>query len=109
MTINIEELTFECIIGLLDFERITPQKIIIDLKIDYSYKENIFINYAEVIALLEKEMTLNKYELLETALDELIKKLCLNFTLIERLELKIAKPDIISNAKVSLSKIFINK
>lgn len=109
MTITVEELTFECIIGILDFERITPQKVIIDLQMDYNYKENIFINYAEVIDLIQKDMTSNKYELLETALNELIKKLCLNFPLIQSLTLKITKPNIIDNAKVSLSKNFLNK
>jgi len=31
MTIHIESLTFECIIGILDFERQKAQKVIVDL------------------------------------------------------------------------------
>jgi dihydroneopterin aldolase len=54
-------------------------------------------------------MIKNKYGLLETALNELIKKLCLKFPLIENLCLKITKPTIIKNAKVSLSKSFVNQ
>jgi len=32
MTIHVEALTFDVIIGLLDFERDKPQKVIIDLE-----------------------------------------------------------------------------
>jgi len=106
MTIEIEELTFDCIIGILEFERIKPQKVIINVKIDYTYADNTFINYADVISLIENNMLEKKYELLETALNQLGEKLRCEYTLIERLELKITKPDIINNAKVSLRKIF---
>ncbi len=106
MTIHIEELTFECIIGILDFERTTPQVVVIDVEIEYEYRDELFINYAEVIALLEKEMIQNRYELLETALNQLAQKLHLKYASIKNLNLKIAKPNIIKNAKVSLSKSF---
>ncbi|CAA6827319.1 MAG: Dihydroneopterin aldolase [uncultured Sulfurovum sp.] len=108
MTIHIEELTFDCIIGILDFERLEVQKIIIDLSIDYHYYNNFFINYAQVIALVQKDMINNKYELLETALNELEIKLLSTYPQIKRFTLKITKPNIINNAKVSLSKNFSN-
>jgi len=107
MTIHIEELTFECIIGILDFERLKPQKVIIDLTIDYNYSDDFFINYAEVITLLKEDMIENRYELLETALNELEKKLLLNYPQIKSFNLKITKPDILKNVKVALSKTFL--
>ena len=109
MTIHIEELTFECIVGILDFERINVQKVIVDLQIDYNYTEEYFINYTEVIHLIEHNMIDNKYKLLETALNELGKKLLSTYPKIESFNLKISKPNIINNANVALSKSFSRK
>ena len=39
MTIHIESLTFETIIGLLDFEKERPQRVIIDLRASYDYEK----------------------------------------------------------------------
>ncbi|MEK6658706.1 MAG: dihydroneopterin aldolase, partial [Campylobacterota bacterium] len=52
MTIHIEDLKFQCIIGILDFERVTPQDVIINLAIEYDYKKN-FINYADVVEIVK--------------------------------------------------------
>jgi len=109
MTIHIEELTFECIIGILDFERINAQKVIVDLQIDYNYVEDYFINYAEVISLIENNMIEKQYKLLETALNRLEKELLSNYPKIDKLTLKISKPNIINNANVALSKSFSRK
>ena len=106
MVIHIEELTFDTIIGILDFERVTPQTVIVDVKIEYQYKNQIFINYADVISLIEKQMIEKQYELLETALDELIKSITLKYSQIETITLKITKPNIIKNAKVALCSIW---
>ena len=49
MKILIEKLTFECIIGILDFERITPQEVLIDISFKYKYKNSSsFIDYSKV-------------------------------------------------------------
>ncbi len=106
MTIHIEALTFECIIGILDFERLKPQKVMIDLEINYLYKDEDFINYANVIELLENNMKQNQYPLLETALNELEKALLLNYPQIDSFRLKISKPNIMPHANVALSKRF---
>ncbi len=106
MTIHIEELTFKCIIGILDFERVTPQKVIINVEIEYNYEENNFINYADVIELIEQQMLEKKYELLETAIEELMRKIIQKYSKITKLTLKISKPNIIKNAQVALSKTY---
>jgi len=103
MTIHIEQLTFETIIGLLDFERVNAQTVIVNLEIDYLYDNNNFINYADVINLIEIDMHQKKYELLETAITKLIEKITSTYTQINSLVLKITKPNIITNAHVSLS------
>ncbi|CAA6819700.1 MAG: Dihydroneopterin aldolase (EC [uncultured Sulfurovum sp.] len=109
MTIHVEELTFECIIGILDFERTTTQEVVVNLEIDYQYVKNNFINYAEIITLVQNNMIEKKYYLLETALHKISQNLFIQYPQIETLKLKISKPKIIKNAKVSLSKTFIKK
>jgi len=109
MTIHIEDLTFKTIIGLLDFERIKPQKVIVNLTIEYDYLENQFIDYAEVISHIEDDLKRNQYLLLETALETLSTQLLQKYQNIQKLTIKISKPDIISNANVSLSKKYLNK
>ena len=106
MTVHIEDLRFECIIGLLEFERHTPQEIIVTLELDYDYTD-AFINYADLAELIEVHLQEKKYELLETALDELFKVISTQYLLITRLFLKISKPDILPNCRVSVSNVKI--
>ncbi|WP_423243523.1 dihydroneopterin aldolase [Aliarcobacter butzleri] len=37
MKIDIENLEFKCIIGILDFERVKKQKVIINLSFEYDF------------------------------------------------------------------------
>ena len=102
MTIHIEELKFQCIIGILDFERVTKQDIVINLKIKYKFR-NEFINYALISELIESKMKKKKFLLIEDALKNLSKNLKKEFPQIKRLNLKITKPSIMPNSKVSVS------
>lgn len=102
MTINIEDLKFQCIIGILDFERISPQDIIVNIDINYIYT-NKFINYADISNFIKLEMINKKFLLIEDALSHLIKKLKEEFSLINSLSLKITKPSILPDCKVSVS------
>lgn len=104
MKIHIEELRFNCIIGLLETERHTPQELIINLELDYDYKDE-FINYAELCADLQSNLQEKKYELLETALDALFALIHARYPLTKRLFIKITKPDILDNCRVSVSNI----
>jgi len=105
MKIFIEDLKFQTIIGILDFERITLQTVIINLEIDYEYKDG-FINYAEVSLLLKETMLKEKFLLIEDALDELSLKLKKEFTKINRLNLKITKPSILPDCRVSVANLY---
>jgi len=103
MTIHIEKLEILAIIGILDFERIKKQRIVIDTRIDYTYKENQFINYAEVISIIETMIISKKYQLLEDAIRDIQQKILKRYSQINKLYIKISKPDIIKNANVALS------
>lgn len=104
MIIAIKELTFEAIIGLLDFERIRPQRVIVDCHIHYEYQDkNSYINYALVAQFIETTMQEKKFELIETALLRVIDGIKKSFPLSQKISLTITKPDIISNASVSIA------
>ncbi len=104
MTIEIEALEFNTIIGLLDFERITPQKVRVDLELDYNYTNKNFINYADLVIIIKNNIITKKYELLEDALIDLEKEIIKTYKNIERLKIKITKPDILDDCIVSLSR-----
>jgi len=55
MTIYIENLTFKCIVGILDFERKKRQRVIVNLSFDYEFKDGSFIDYAEVSELVKRQ------------------------------------------------------
>ncbi|MFZ3052906.1 MAG: dihydroneopterin aldolase [Sulfuricurvum sp.] len=102
MKILIENLEFETILGILESERLTPQKISIVCTIDYAYTQNEFINYAEVAKLIENTMIKEKFFLIEEALEFITQTLKNTFPLIGKLTLCIRKPDILSNCTVGV-------
>jgi len=103
MTIHIEDLHFDAIIGLLDFEREHTQRVTIDLNLNYDYTTNDFIDYADLCTLIEEKIKQARYELLEEALLELETLILSSYPQTRKLYLKISKPDILSNATVGLS------
>ena len=104
MIIEIENLTFKCIIGLLDFERVKKQKVIVNIKIEYNYSNGEFIDYAKVCKIVKKTLKKGKFELLEDAIIECKKRICKKYSKIESIYIKVSKPDILKDCIVSLSK-----
>ncbi len=96
--IVIENLEFETIIGILEFERIKPQKVRVDVKILY---QDGFIDYIEVIEIIKKSMQEEKFSLLEDALIEIEKRLLDKFK-IKELFISIKKPEILKEALVGV-------
>ncbi|RUM61066.1 MAG: dihydroneopterin aldolase [Sulfurimonas sp.] len=103
MTLNVNALTFQAIIGLLAHERLREQRVIVDCRIEYDYRPPHFIDYVDIIALIETTIKERHFKLIEEALCCLETQLHQTFPNISVLELKITKPDIIANATVSLS------
>lgn len=103
MTIHIEALTFDIIIGLLDFEREKQQQVIIDLHASYDYSNEQFIDYADMSLLIQNELKSKRYKLLEEALLGLKTLLYITYPQINTLTLKISKPHILKNCCVALS------
>lgn len=103
MTIHIEDLTFDAIIGLLDFERDRPQRVIINLQASYDYSDDRFIDYADIVLLIQNELKEKRYTLLENALLGIKEILTATYPDLQSLSLKISKPDILPECTVSLS------
>ena len=102
MKIEITDLTFNCIIGILDFERIKKQKVIINISFEYDFSKDLFIDYSEISTLVKKTMKEQKFLLLEDAI-LYIESLLQNSYKIHNLKIKISKPNILKNCIVSLS------
>lgn len=107
MKILIENLTFDAIIGILAYERVTPQLVIIDCIIEYNYCENNFINYADVSNTIEKTVQDEKFYLIEEALELVSSTLKNSFPLINELDLTLRKPNILQNCTVGVQNHFI--
>ncbi len=103
MTIHIEALTFDVIIGLLDFERDKPQRVIVDISASYVYEKDHFIDYADMVLLVQNELKEKRYTLLEDALLGLKNTLIHTYPQIDSLFIKIAKPTILAECSVALS------
>ena len=106
MKINITQ-KFNTILGILEFERINKQRIIVDTVIDYRYQKDIFINYADIVSIIEFNMKVKKFLLIEEALEYLISLFINKYPSIIYCEIKIIKPDIIDGASVSVSNKYI--
>lgn len=102
MKIEIFDLTFKCIIGILDFERIKKQKVIINISFEYEFSKDLFIDYSEISNLVKSTMKQQKFLLLEDAI-LYIETLLQNNYKISYLKIKISKPNILKNCIVSLS------
>ncbi len=103
MNIHIEDLEFDVIIGLLDFERDRPQRVIIDLEASYAYADKNFIDYADMVFLIQQELKAKRYKLLEEALLGVKTLLYTTYPQLQTLRLKISKPDILPQCSVALS------
>ncbi|MCG3681239.1 dihydroneopterin aldolase [Aliarcobacter butzleri] len=102
MKIDVENLEFKCIIGILDFERVKKQKVIINLSFEYDFSNDDFIDYSEVVDLIKQTMKKEKFKLIEDAIIYLTKLLNQTYE-IKNLKLKISKPTILKDCIVSLS------
>ncbi|MDF1884203.1 dihydroneopterin aldolase [Sulfurimonas sp. SAG-AH-194-C21] len=102
MKVYIEDLKFQTIIGILDFERTTLQELIVNLTLEYNYQDE-FINYADVSEHIKKSLQTQKFLLIEDALLSLQNSLKKEFNKINTLDLKITKPSIMPDCKVSVA------
>lgn len=102
--IHINDLEFKAIVGAFEFERIKPQRVVVDIECDYRYSGS-YLDYANIAKVVQNRVIEQKYRVLEEGIDDISQMLRDEFPNIESLKIKIAKPDIIKNCKVSVEKI----
>ncbi|QOG12621.1 dihydroneopterin aldolase [Arcobacter sp. FWKO B] len=102
MKIYIEDLTFDCIIGVLEHERVTPQKIIVNFECEYEFYDGIYLDYATIADDIVDIVTKGEFKLLEEAIIAINDSLLKEYN-ISDIKIKITKPDILPNVKVSVS------
>ncbi|GAA9425244.1 dihydroneopterin aldolase [Helicobacter pylori] len=102
--IHIHNLVFEAILGILEFERLKPQKISVDLDLFYTQLPNkAYLDYIKIQELIQKMMQENQYLLIEDALKDLSHALKTHHSEISELHLKISKLEISPNSQVGAS------
>ncbi|GAA6825064.1 dihydroneopterin aldolase [Helicobacter pylori] len=102
--VHIHHFVFEAILGILEFERLKPQKISVDLDLFYTQLPNkAYLDYIKIQELIQKMMQENQYLLIEDALKDLSHALKTRYNEISELHLKISKLEISPNSQVGAS------
>ncbi len=102
--VHIHNLVFETILGILEFERLKPQKISVNLDLFYTELPNkAYLDYMEIQELIQKMMQEKQYLLIEDALKDLSHVLKTHYKEISELFLKISKLEISPNSQVGAS------
>ncbi|RVZ24527.1 FolB domain-containing protein [Helicobacter pylori] len=102
--VHIHNLVFETILGILEFERLKPQKISVNLDLFYTELPNkSYLDYMEIQELIQKMMQEKQYLLIEDALKDLSQILKTRYKEISELFLKISKLEISPNSQVGAS------
>ncbi|GAA7535623.1 dihydroneopterin aldolase [Helicobacter pylori] len=102
--VHIHNLVFETILGILEFERLKPQKISVNVDLFYTELPNkAYLDYMEIQELIQKMMRERQYLLIEDALKDLSQILKTHYKEISELFLKISKLEISPNSQVGAS------
>ncbi len=102
--VHIHNLVFEVILGILEFERLKPQKISVNLDLFYTQLPNkAYLDYMEIQEIIQNTMREKQYLLIEDALKDLSQILKTRYKEITELFLKISKLEISPNSQVGAS------
>ncbi|MGL2384304.1 FolB domain-containing protein [Helicobacter pylori] len=102
--VHIHNLVFETILGILEFERLKPQKISVDLDLFYTELPNkAYLDYMEIQEIIQNTIREKQYLLIEDALKDLSHVLKTRYSEISELFLKISKLEISPNSQVGAS------
>ncbi len=102
--VHIHHLVFETILGILEFERLKPQKISVNLDLFCTELPNkAYLDYMEIQEIIQNTMREKQYLLIEDALKDLSQILKTRYKEISELFLKISKLEISPNSQVGAS------
>ncbi|MGL2678543.1 FolB domain-containing protein [Helicobacter pylori] len=102
--VHIHNLVFETILGILEFERLKPQKISVNVDLFYTELPNkAYLDYMEIQRIIQNTMREKQYLLIEDALKDLSHVLKTRYKEISELFLKISKLEISPSSQVGAS------
>lgn len=101
-TLIIEDLKVQAIVGILPYERQTPQTILVQAQIIYSYEDKKFIDYLAVKNLITMLLQTKCYELLEEALQDISETIKQNFDSVHSIDISLKKLDISPDFNVGI-------
>ncbi|WQZ90225.1 FolB domain-containing protein [Helicobacter pylori] len=102
--VHIHNFVFEAILGILEFERLKPQKICVNLDLFYTQlPSKAYLDYMEIQEIIQNTMREKQYLLIEDALKDLSQILKTRYKEISELFLKISKLEISPNSQVGAS------
>ncbi|MGN8460991.1 FolB domain-containing protein [Helicobacter pylori] len=102
--VHVHNLVFETILGILEFERLKPQKISVNVDLFYTELPNkAYLDYMEIQEIIQNTMREKQYLLIEDALKDLSQILKMRYKEITELYLKISKLEISPNSQVGAS------
>ena len=108
-SIFIEQLQTQAVIGVYDFEKVSPQPLIFDIEMGVDLvkamnSDNLddTVDYAAVSQHIRDWLETHQFELLEAMLESLIASLWASFPAIQTLDVKVSKPQAVADAVVGL-------
>ncbi|WP_279061059.1 dihydroneopterin aldolase [Campylobacter lanienae] len=96
ISVFVDNLEFDTIIGLLDFERVNSQKICVSME----FEACEFVDYATVCEITQREFNENKFYKVEDALEYFAIKFKATHPNLTKFYMKISKIEIVPNAIV---------
>ena len=103
--VQIRNLTFDCIIGILPAERITPQPLLLDLDLQLDFapavaSESVVdtVNYAAVSEQLEALAVSSQFQLVETFAARACELILVSHPLVQEVAITIKKPQAVAAA-----------
>ena len=96
ISVFVDNLEFDTIIGLLDFERLNSQKICVSME----FEACEFVDYATVCEITQREFNENKFYKVEDALEYFAIKFKAIYPSLTKFYMKISKIEIVPNAIV---------
>ena len=98
ITLVIEKLEFEAIIGLFESERKTPQRVEVWAKVSVNHKKKSMVDYVLIRDAIQEGIINGKFFTIEEALIKISGKIAKISPQITKINLKILKPSILKNA-----------
>jgi dihydroneopterin aldolase len=111
-TAGVKGLKIDCIVGVLDHERLTPQRVIVDIELDYDFapaagSESIgdAVDYAAVAESVTAFVQRRAFQLIETMAEDTATMLLAQGAPVRTVRLEIRKPAAVPAADCSFVRV----